>query len=114
MSRDQASLLHGLASKIVRMSPRLSDAIVCRDGSKQLLCPAKGTVYRELSAEASTAWGSSPVFVVHDEVGLVRGPRSELFEALETDSAACALECHHHVIEGTNARRRRTRQSVPG
>src|SRR5262249_56651466 len=30
----------------------------------------------------------SPAFVVHDELGLVRGPRSELFEAIETGSAA--------------------------
>ena len=66
----------------------LSDAIVCKDGTKQLHCPAKGTLYRALSADASTAYGLSPAFVVHDELGLVRGPRSELFEALETGSAA--------------------------
>src|SRR5215831_5595116 len=88
MSRDQASLLYALAAKIVRMSPRLSDAVVCKDGIKQLVCPAKGTTYRALSAEASTAYGLSPAFVVHDELGQVRGPRSELFEALETGSSA--------------------------
>jgi phage terminase large subunit-like protein len=87
-SRDQAALLYGLASKIVRMSPRLSDAVVCKDGSKQLHCPAKGTLYRALSADASVAYGLSPAFVVHDELGVVRGPRSELFEAIETGSAA--------------------------
>lgn len=88
LSRDQAALLYALAAKIVRMSPRLSDAVVCKDGLKQLFCPTRGTVYRALSAEATTAFGLSPVFVVHDELGLVRGPRSELFEALETASAA--------------------------
>src|SRR5215831_7527563 len=87
-SRDQAALLYALAAKIVRMSPRLSGAVVCKDGIKQLVCPAKGTAYRALSAEASTAYGLSPAFVVHDELGQVRGPRSELFEALETGSAA--------------------------
>jgi phage terminase large subunit-like protein len=30
-SRDQAALLYGLASKIVRQSRALSDAVVCRD-----------------------------------------------------------------------------------
>src|SRR3546814_4918140 len=30
----------------------------------------------------------SPVFTVHDELGQVRGPRSELYEALETASGA--------------------------
>lgn len=55
---------------------------------KQLACPARGTTYRALSAGASTAYGLSPVFTVHDELGVVRGPRSELFEALETATAA--------------------------
>ena len=86
-SRDQAALLHALAAKIIRMSPRLSDAIVCKDGIKQLVCPARGTVYRALSAEASTAYGLSPVLIIHDELGQVRGPRSELYEALETATA---------------------------
>jgi hypothetical protein len=62
-SRDQAALLHALAAKIVRMSPALSEAITVRDGIKQLHCPGKGTLYRALSAEASTAYGLSPVFV---------------------------------------------------
>src|SRR5262249_33610954 len=53
-----------------------------------LHCPAKGTLYRALSAEASTAYGLSPAFVMHDELGVVRGPRSELFEALETAGSA--------------------------
>jgi len=87
-SRDQAALLYALAAKIVRMSPSLSDAIVCKEGTKQLHCPAKGTLYRALSADASTAYGLSPAFVVHDELGVVRGPRSELFEAIETGGAA--------------------------
>src|SRR5215831_16098619 len=39
-------------------------------------------------AQAATAYGLSPVFLVHDELGVVRGPRSELFEALETSTSA--------------------------
>ena len=87
-SRDQAALLYALAAKIVRMSPRLSNAVVCKDATKALVCPGKATTYRALSAEASTAYGLSPAFVVHDELGVVRGPRSELFEALETAGSA--------------------------
>jgi phage terminase large subunit-like protein len=86
-SRDQAALLYALAAKIVRMSPSLSAAVICRDGTKQLHCPGRGTLYRALSADASTAYGLSPVFVCHDELGQVRGPRSELYEALETSTA---------------------------
>ena len=87
-SREQAAILFALAAKVVRMSPDLSDCIVIRDTAKQLFCPELGTLYRALSAEASTAYGLSPVFTVHDELGQVKGPRSELYEALETASAA--------------------------
>lgn len=87
-SREQASILFALAAKVVRMSPDLSQYVVVRDTAKQLFCPELGTLYRALSAEASTAYGLSPVFVVHDELGQVRGPRSELYEALETASGA--------------------------
>lgn len=87
-SRDQASILFALAAKTVRMSPDLSQYVAVRDTAKQLACQELGTLYRALSAEASTAYGLSPVFVVHDELGQVRGPRSELYEALETASAA--------------------------
>jgi phage terminase large subunit-like protein len=87
-SRDQAAILFNLAAKIVRLSPDLSAVMVVRDTAKQLFCPELGTLYRALSAEASTAYGLSPVFNVHDELGQVRGSRSELYEALETASAA--------------------------
>lgn len=87
-SRDQAAILFALAAKVVRLSPGLSEYVVIRDTAKQLFCPELGTLYRALSAEASTAYGLSPVFTVHDELGQVKGPRSELYEALETASAA--------------------------
>lgn len=87
-SRDQASILFSLAAKIVRMSPDLSQYVGIRDTAKQLHCAELGTLYRALSAEAATAYGLSPVFTVHDELGQVKGPRSELYEALETASAA--------------------------
>src|SRR5690606_7151748 len=87
-SRDQASILFALAAKTVRMSPELNSVVTVRDTAKQLFCEALGTLYRALSAEASTAYGLSPVFSVHDELGQVRGPCSELYEALETATGA--------------------------
>lgn len=87
-SREQAAILFGLAAKVVRMSPTLSAYVVPVDSGKRLTCAELGTVYRALSAEASTAYGLSPVFIVHDELGQVRGPRSELYEALETATGA--------------------------
>jgi phage terminase large subunit-like protein len=62
--------------------------VIVRDTAKQLFCPELGTLYRALSADASTAYGLSPVFIVHDELGQVKGPRSELYEALETATGA--------------------------
>ncbi len=87
-SRDQASILFALAAKMIRMSPELLQYVGIRDTAKQLYCKDLGTLYRALSADASTAYGLSPVFVAHDELGQVKGPRSELYEALETASAA--------------------------
>lgn len=87
-SRDQASILFALAAKTVRMSPELNAVVTIRDTAKQLYCESIGTLYRALSADAATAYGLSPVFIVHDELGQVKGPRSDLYEALETASAA--------------------------
>lgn len=86
-SRDQASILFALAAKTVRLSD-LHQYVGIRDTAKQLFCSELGTLYRALSADASTAYGLSPVFIVHDELGQVKGPRSELYEALETATAA--------------------------
>ncbi len=52
------------------------------------MCGELGTRYKALSAEASTAFGLSPALTIFDELGQVRGPRSSLFEALETATAA--------------------------
>ena len=89
-SREQAAVIFALAAKIVRMSPDLNVVVVVRDTAKQLECPELGTLYRALSADASTAFGLSPAFMVHDELGQVRGPRSPLYEALETATGAQA------------------------
>ena len=87
-SKDQAAIIYELTAKMVRMDADLSSAVVPRDTIKELICHERGTLYKALSAEATTAFGLSPVFVVHDELGQVKGPRSQLYEALETASAA--------------------------
>lgn len=100
-SRDQAAVLFKLAAKIVRFSPTLSTYVAIKESSKQLICPEIGTEYRALSADASTSMGLSPVFVVHDELGQTRGPRSELYEALET--ACAAQESPLSIVISTQA-----------
>ena len=87
-SRDQAAVLFELTAKIVRLSPKLQPVIQIKDTLKELLCPPLGVTYKALSADASTAYGRSPALTVFDELGQERWPRSALFEALETATAA--------------------------
>lgn len=100
-SREQAAVLFGLAAKCVRMSPVLSSVVHVKDSGRELICQELGTRYRALSADATTAYGLSPVFTVHDELGQVKGPKSELYEALET--ASSAHEAPLSVIISTQA-----------
>ena len=100
-SRDQAAILFKLAAKIIRMSPSLNAVTIIRDTAKELVCKELGTIYKALSAEASTAYGLSPVFNVHDELGQVKGPRSELYDALET--AVGAQENPLSIVISTQA-----------
>jgi phage terminase large subunit-like protein len=87
-SRDQAAIIFSLAAKMVRMNPELLQTVTIQESAKQLTCPELGTRYRALSADATTAYGLSPALVIHDELGQVRGPRSALYEALETATGA--------------------------
>ena len=88
LSRDQAAVLFQLAAKIVRMSPDLSAVVSIRDTVKELYCADLGTLYTALSADATTAHAMSPVFPVHDELGQVKGPRSELYTAVDNAMGA--------------------------
>jgi phage terminase large subunit-like protein len=87
-SRDQAAILFALAAKVVRQSPDLRAVVTIRETRKELACGELGTLYRALSSETSTAQGLSPPFAVHDELGQVRGPVSELYSAIENAMGA--------------------------
>lgn len=88
MSRDQAAVLFALASKMVRMSVALSEYVSIKDSAKMLVCKALGTVYKALSSDSATAMGLSVSLAIHDELGQVRGPKSDLYDAIETAAAA--------------------------
>ena len=92
-SRDQAAILFALAAKIVRMSPSLSAFIHIRDTAKQLFCPELGTLYRALSAEASTSYGLSPAFIVHDELGRSAARRRTFITRSKRPGARRTLRC---------------------
>jgi len=100
-SRDQAARIFDAGAKSVRLSPTLREFVRIGDTAKTLICPGLGTSYKALSAEVSTSFGASPVFIVHDELGQVKGPRSPLYEALET--AVGAHEDPLSIIISTQA-----------
>lgn len=87
-SRDQAALLFDYAVKMIRLSPDLRAAVQIRDAAKEIICPELGTFFKALSAESTTAFGKNPSLCIFDELGQVRGPRSPLYEAMETATAA--------------------------
>lgn len=100
-SRDQAAVLFDYMVQMIRMSPVLNSVIDVRESNKKLAVPALGNRFFALSAEAKTKHGKSPTVVVHDELGQVRGPKSELFSTMET---ACAAHDHPlSVIISTQA-----------
>jgi phage terminase large subunit-like protein len=87
-SRDQAALVFNLAWKMVQLSPELSKIVRVVPSGKRLLGLPMNTEYRALAAEGKTAHGLSPVVVILDELGQVRGPTDPFVEALETAQGA--------------------------
>jgi phage terminase large subunit-like protein len=100
-SRDQASLIYNLAVKISNLTPWLRDEIRYTDSRKWIKGLRYNAEFRALSADASRAHGLSPVFVIHDELGQVKGPSDELYDALET--AFGAHEAPKSLIISTQA-----------
>jgi phage terminase large subunit-like protein len=86
---------------MIRLNPMLAQTVRIMETAKALACPELGTRYRALSAESNTAFGLSPSLIIHDELGRVRGPRSPLYEALET--AVGAQEAPLSIIISTQA-----------
>ena len=87
-SREQAGIVFKLACDMIKLNPLLFQTVQMQETAKTLRCAELGTRYRALSADANTAFGLSPSLIIHDELGLVRGPRSPLYEALESATGA--------------------------
>lgn len=90
MSRDQAALVFGLASKMVQLSPKLSALVRVVPSGKRLLGLPLATEYRALAADGRTAHGLSPALAILDEAGQVRGPQSDFVDAITTSQGAHA------------------------
>lgn len=90
MSRDQAALVFELAKKMIQLSPDLSKLVRIVPSGKRLIGLARNVEYKALAAEGSTAHGLSPVLAILDEVGQVKGPRSDFVDAITTAQGAHA------------------------
>lgn len=88
MSRDQASLVFNLASKMVQQSPRLVDLVRIIPSGKRLIGLPLNVEYKALAADGRTAHGLSPVLAILDEIGQVRGPQSDFVDAITTSQGA--------------------------
>lgn len=88
LSRDQAAVVFALAAKMIQLSPELSKLVRIVPSSKKLIGLSRNVEFRALSADGRTAHGLSPVLAILDEVGQVRGPRSDFIDAIITAQGA--------------------------
>lgn len=88
MSREQAALVFNLACKMVQQSETLSRIVRIIPSGKRLIGLPLNVEYRALAADGRTAHGLSPVLVIGDEWGQVRGPQDDFIDALMTSQGA--------------------------
>lgn len=88
MSREQASIVFNLAVKIVNLSEDLKAIIHIVPSSKRLIGKPLNVEYKALAAEGRTTHGLSPILAILDEIGQVRGPRSDFVDAIVTAQGA--------------------------
>lgn len=87
-SREQASLVFKLASKMIYLNPALIKLVRIIPSAKTIIGLVANVEYRAISAEAGTAHGLSPLLAILDEVGQIRGPQDDFVEAIETGQGA--------------------------
>jgi len=80
--RDQASLVFGVAAQMIRNDPALAAACYIVDSQKRIVHPSSGSVYRAISAEASSKHGFNSSLVVYDELHAAQDRR--LYDVLAT------------------------------
>ena len=90
MSRDQAALIFNAASKMVQLSPVLSQIVRIVPSGKRLIGLPLNTEFRALAADGKTAAGLSPVLCLIDEIGQIRGPQSDFVDQLTSSQGAHA------------------------
>ena len=89
---------------MVRMDEDLSRAVHVKDTAKELIGLRTGVHYKALSADATTAHGTSPALVIHDETGRVRGPRIRAVRRAR-DGHGCAQGSAQHYHQHASSDR---------
>jgi phage terminase large subunit-like protein len=88
MSRDQASIVFDYAAKMIGLSSVLSAVVRIVASRKRMYGLARNVEFRALAADAKRTQGISPVVAILDEVGQVKGPKSEFVDAIVTAQGA--------------------------
>jgi phage terminase large subunit-like protein len=88
LSREQASLVFRLCCLMIQQSPKLAPLVRIIPSGKRIIGLPMGTEFRAMSAEAKTAMGASPLLIIGDEFGQVRGPQSDFIDSLLTAQGA--------------------------
>ena len=88
MSLDQAAIVFELATLMIKMNPELDKRIKIFPSGKRLLGVARNVKYKALSADAKTKHGLSPILVIMDELGQVKGPTNEFVNVIKTAQGA--------------------------
>lgn len=90
MSRDQAAIVFKLAHKMVMQNPTLQKIIKVIPSGKSLIGLPMNVEYKAIAADGATAQGLSPVLIIFDEVGQVKGSQNDFYDALLTSQGAHA------------------------
>lgn len=88
LSREQASLVFRLCCLMIQQSPKLAPLVRIVPSGKRIIGLPMNTEYRAMSAEAKTAMGASPLLIIGDEWGQVRGPQDDFIDSLLTSQGA--------------------------
>ena len=88
LSREQASLVFRLCCLMIQQSPKLAPLVRVIPSGKRIIGLPMNVEYRAMSAEAKTAMGASPLLIIGDEWGQVRGPQDDFIDSLLTSQGA--------------------------
>ena len=88
LSREQASLVFRLCCLMIQQSPKIADLVRIVPSGKRIIGLPMNTEFRAMSAEAKTAMGASPLLIIGDEWGQVRGPQDDFIDSLLTSQGA--------------------------